>query len=140
MDAAGLAANDDAPLSSRLDAEVGFGLAVFGSGSTGTPQVGLGLSDTARAVRMGWRLSPARQGDAGGFELSLDAARCEAVNDDAPEMLRKPSLAMMPTLAPRRSNTAFKPEVASSMQAVGVIVHGGCAPVRAGSKVPYRAA
>ena len=79
-----LAANDDAPRSSRLDAEVGYGLAVFGGGFTGTPHVGLGLSDTAREVRLGWRLSPARQGDAGDFELSLDVARREAANDDGP--------------------------------------------------------
>ena len=82
-DASGLAANDDAALSRRLDAEVGFGLALFGGGFTGTPNVGLGLSDTARELRMGWRLAPA--GDAGDFTLRIDAARREAVNDDAPE-------------------------------------------------------
>ena len=80
-DASGLAANDDAPLSSRLDAELGYGVALFGGGFTGTPNVGFGLSDTMREYRMGWRLSPARPGDAGGFELSLDAARREAAND-----------------------------------------------------------
>jgi len=80
-DATKLAANDDAPLSSRLDAEVGYGLPAFGGGFTGTPHVGLGLSDTARELRLGWRLSPARLGDAGGFALSLDAARREAAND-----------------------------------------------------------
>ena len=73
-DASGLAANGDAPLSSRLDAEVGYGMAVFGGGFTGTPNVGFGLSDTAHEVRMGWRLTPAGA-DAGGFELNLDAAR-----------------------------------------------------------------
>ena len=71
-DASGLAANGDAPASSRLDGELGFGLPVFGGGFTGTPNVGFGLSDGAREVRMGWRLTPAG-GD--GFELSLDAAR-----------------------------------------------------------------
>ncbi len=80
-DASGLAANDDAPLSSRLDAELGYGIALFGGGFTGTPNVGFGLSDTMREYRMGWRLSSARPGDAGGFELSLDAARREAAND-----------------------------------------------------------
>ena len=75
-DAAGLAANDDAPLSSRLDAELGYGMALFGGGFTGTPNVGFGLSDTAREIRMGWRLNAA----AGGFELSFDATRRE---DDA---------------------------------------------------------
>ena len=71
-DAHALAANDDAPLSRRLDAEVGYGLPAFGGGFTGTPHVGLGLSDTARELRMGWRLSPT---GGGGFELHLDAAR-----------------------------------------------------------------
>ena len=78
-DAGALAANGDAPLSSRLDAELGYGLAMFGGGFTGTPNVGFGLSDTARELRMGWRLTPAV---AGGFELSLDATRRETANDD----------------------------------------------------------
>ena len=81
-DAHALAANEDAPLSSRLDGELGYGLAVFGGGFTGTPNVGFGLSDTARELRMGWRLTPA---GGGGFEVNLDAARREAANDDAPE-------------------------------------------------------
>ena len=81
-DASALAANDDAAPSGRLDMELGYGLAVFGGGFTGTPHVGLGLSDTAREVRMGWRLAPA---GAGGFEFHLDAARREAANDDTPE-------------------------------------------------------
>ena len=71
-DASGLAANDDAPLSSRLDAEVGYGLPVFGGGFTGTPHVGFGLSDAERELRLGWRLTPE---DGDGFELSLDATR-----------------------------------------------------------------
>ena len=74
-DASGLAANGDAPASSRLDGEVGYGLAVFGGGFTGTPNVGFGLSDTARELRMGWRLTPA---GGAGFELSLDAARSDS--------------------------------------------------------------
>ena len=76
-DASGLAANGDAAMSSRLDAEVGYGLAVSG-GFTGTPHVGLGLSDAAREFRLGWRLSPA---GGGAFELHLDAARRDAVGD-----------------------------------------------------------
>ena len=81
-DASALAANDDAAPSGRLDMELGYGLAAFGGGFTGTPHVGLGLSDTAREVRMGWRLSPA---GAGGFELHLDAARRDGEDDDTPE-------------------------------------------------------
>ena len=80
-DASGLTANDEAPPSRRLDAEVGYGLPAFGGGFTGTPHVGLGLSDTARELRMGWRLSPT---GGEGFELHLDAARRDSAGD-APE-------------------------------------------------------
>ena len=78
------AANDDAARSSRLDAEFGYGLPAFGGGFTGTPNVGFGLSDTARDYRLGWRLTSAVPGDA-GFEVSLDATRREAADGDAPE-------------------------------------------------------
>ena len=81
-DAHALAANDDAPLATRLDAEHGYGLPVFGGGFTGTPNVGFGLSDTGRDYRVGWRLTSALKGNP-GFEMSLDATRREAANDDA---------------------------------------------------------
>ena len=83
-DAHALAANGDAPASSRLDTELGYGLPVFGGGFTGTPNVGLGLSDTAREVRLGWRLTPAAGGGT-GFELSLDATRRESAADGGAE-------------------------------------------------------
>ncbi len=79
---AGLAANgagSGAEPSSRFDAEVGYGLALFGDRFTGTPNVGFGLSETAREYRMGWRLTSAVRGDP-GFEVSLDATRREAAN------------------------------------------------------------
>ena len=81
-DASRLAANDDAPLATRLDAELGYGLPVFGGGFTGTPNLGFGLSDTARDWRLGWRLTSALKGDP-GFELSLDATRREGDDDGA---------------------------------------------------------
>ena len=82
-DAHALAANDEAATpSSRLDTELGYGLPVFGGGFTGTPNVGFGLSETARDYRLGWRLTPAASGGT-GFEVSLDAMRREAANDDA---------------------------------------------------------
>ena len=78
-DASRLAANDGGPArSSRLDAEVGYGMALFGGGFTGTPNVGFGLSDAVREVRMGWRLTPAGAA-AFGIEVNLDAVRSEAV-------------------------------------------------------------
>ena len=44
---------------------------------------GSGLSDTARDLRIGWRLTPAVTGDP-GFEVNLDATRREPTNDNAP--------------------------------------------------------
>ena len=76
---AGTGADDDA---GRLEAELGYGLPTFGGGFTGTPNIGIGLSDTARDYRLGWRLTPARKG-APGFEIGLDATRREATNADA---------------------------------------------------------
>ena len=55
---------------------------MFGGGFTGTPNVGFGLSETARDWRLGWRLTPSASGGT-GFEVSLDATRREAANDDA---------------------------------------------------------
>ncbi len=77
----GLAAGGNAEPSSRLDGEVGYGMALMGDRFTGTPNVGFGFSDTAREYRMGWRLTSAVPGDP-GFEVSLDATRREAVNDN----------------------------------------------------------
>ena len=68
----GLAGNADAEPSSRLDGEVGYGMALWGNRFTGTPNVGFGMSDTAREYRMGWRLTSADPGDP-GFEIGLDA-------------------------------------------------------------------
>ena len=77
----GSGAGSGAEPSSRFDAEVGYGMALLGDRFTGTPNVGFGLSDTAREYRMGWRLTSAVTGDP-GFEVSLDATRREAANDN----------------------------------------------------------
>ena len=82
-DGSRLTANGEAAPSSRLDAEMGYGMALFGDRFTGTPHVGFGLSDTAREYRMGWRLTSAVRGDP-GFEVSLDATRREAANAGEP--------------------------------------------------------
>ena len=79
----GLAASGGAVPSSRFDTEVGYGMALFGDRFTGTPHVGLGMSDTARDLRVGWRLTPAGASGATGFELSVDATRREAGGEDA---------------------------------------------------------
>ena len=83
-DASGLAANEEAAPSNRLDTEFGYGLPVFGGGFTGTPNVGFGMSETARDYRLGWRLTPAAA-NAPGFEVNLDAVRREPANDNAAE-------------------------------------------------------
>lgn len=80
----GLTADGDAVPSSRLAAELGYGMAVFGGTFTGTPNVGFRLPDTARAYRMGWRLTSAVPNDP-GFEVNLDATRREAANDNEAE-------------------------------------------------------
>ena len=59
-----------------------YGIPAFGGALTATPHLGLGLSDTSRDYRLGWRLTPARKGVA-GFELGLDATRREAANAGA---------------------------------------------------------
>ena len=77
-DASRLTAAGEAVPSSRLDAELGYGIGLLGGAFTGTPHVGFGLADTARELRMGWRLNPA---GAGGFEVNLDAARRDNAGD-----------------------------------------------------------
>ena len=85
-DAQGLAPGTEFEAEQRLEGELGYGLSVFGDRFTGTPNVGFGLSDTAREYRLGWRLTSAIRNDP-GFEVSLDATRTEPANDNgaAPE-------------------------------------------------------
>ncbi len=60
----------------RLDARVGYGMALFGGHFLGTPELGLGLSEVGHEWRVGWRL-----GLAGGkrvsFNLGLEATLWE---------------------------------------------------------------
>ena len=81
---AGLAANDNGETASagRLEAELGYGIAMFGGGFTGTPNLGIGFSETSRDYRVGWRLISARRGGP-GFTIGLDVTRREAANADA---------------------------------------------------------
>ena len=84
-DARGLSPVGEFEAGQRLEGELGYGLAAFGGRFTGTPNAGFGLSDGAREVRIGWRLTPAAQ-DLSGFEVNLDATRHEAEGgDDSPE-------------------------------------------------------
>ena len=83
-DARGLAPNSEFEAGQRLEGELGYGLGLSGDRFTGTPNVGFGLSDGAREVRLGWRLTPAAQDDLSGFELNLDATRREAASGNEP--------------------------------------------------------
>ena len=80
-DARGLAPGGEFEPESRLEAEVGYGLGL-GGGFTGTPYAGLGLSESGRDWRVGWRLAPAGAGPA--FSLDLEGVRRESANDDVP--------------------------------------------------------
>ena len=68
----------------RLEAELGYGIAMFGGRFTGTPEIGVGLSDTGRDYRLGWRLGLGSGGGA-SFELGLEATRREPANDNEAE-------------------------------------------------------
>ena len=50
---ADLAANDGGLESRRLELKLGYGVAAFGGRFTATPELGLGLADTGREVRLG---------------------------------------------------------------------------------------
>ena len=76
------AANDDGELTRRLEAVLGYGVPVFGARFTGTPEIGLGLSDTDRELKLGWRLGLARSEGNVSMDLELEATRRESANDD----------------------------------------------------------
>ncbi len=80
-DARGLVSTDGTyEPESRLEGEIGYGLAMFGGRFTGTPNLGFGLSEVgARDYRIGWRLTSAIEGFS-GFEVNLDATRKEPAN------------------------------------------------------------
>ena len=68
----------------RFEATLGYGMSAFGGRFVGTPELGLGLSESGRDYRLGWRLGLTQSGRV-GFDLNLEATRREAANDDAPE-------------------------------------------------------
>ncbi len=81
---AGLAATGDGVDSRRLELKFGYGFPAFGERLTATPEVGVALSDTARELRLGWKLGLARSGTS-SFDLGVEAIRTEPVNDSGPE-------------------------------------------------------
>ena len=105
-DARGLAPDVEAQAGSRLEAELGYGFAVFGDRGVATPYAGLSRSETGETLRLGqslrlgasqWKVESAfgeaerawgvgygyRLGQA--LDLSVEATRREAAHDDAPE-------------------------------------------------------
>ena len=68
--------------SGRLEARVGYGMALLGGHVTGTPEVGLGLSDAGHEVALGWTLGLAEAGRV-SFRFGLEATRWQPANDDA---------------------------------------------------------
>ena len=79
-----LAANDDGDELGRrrFEAVLGYGVPVLGHRFIGTPELGMGVSDTGREVRLGWRLGLARGNERVSFTLGLEAARRESTGDD----------------------------------------------------------
>ena len=76
----GLGPNDSSD-ARRLELTADYGVAMFGGRFTGTLEIGVGLSDTGRDYRLGWRLGLGQSGGA-SFELSLEATRRESANDN----------------------------------------------------------
>ena len=80
-DVAGLAPGGEFEAERRLESEIGYGFGAFGERGLVTPYAGLGLAEAGNPTwRAGarWSLAPA-------LAMSLDGARREAANDNAPE-------------------------------------------------------
>ena len=67
--------------SGRLEARVGYGMALLGGHVTGTPELGLGLSDAGHDWRLGWTLGLAET-ERVSFHFGLEATRWEPADDD----------------------------------------------------------
>ena len=78
----GLAANDgdDNLNNQRLELQLSYGFPAFGDRFTLTPELGLGLYDSGRDYRIGWRLT--HLAETGAFDLSFDVTRRESINND----------------------------------------------------------
>ena len=80
-DAAGLVRDDDFEATRRLEGEIGYGFGAFGERGVVTPYAGFGLAEAGDRT---WRAG-ARWSFAPHLAMSLDGARREPANDDAPE-------------------------------------------------------
>ena len=78
-----LAAQEGDDLSARrLDARIGYGLGVLDDRWTATPELGLGLSDHDRELRLGWRLTESVSTGL-AFELGFEGTRRESSDSSA---------------------------------------------------------
>ena len=69
-----------------MEAKFGYGFALFDDRWTGTPEIGLGTTDTGRKVVLGWRLAEeTRTGLA--FGLDIEGARRESARGAAEHRL-----------------------------------------------------
>ena len=73
---AGLGSDDGALDARRLDARIGYGFGVFEDRYTAIPELGLGLSENAREMRLGWRLAERRSVGL-AFEFGVEGTRRE---------------------------------------------------------------
>ena len=79
---AGVATNDNREnVARRLEVKLGYGLPVAGDRFIGTPEIGVGFSDTGREYSLRWGLGLARR-DRGSLDLSLEGTRHESANGD----------------------------------------------------------
>ena len=80
----GLGAGDDEPAQRRLEAWIGYGIPAFGGRFTATPEIGMGVSETSREYRAGWRLGLGTSRTE-SVELTFGATRSESAGSEAPE-------------------------------------------------------
>ena len=117
---AGLGAEEDEErLGRRLEARLGYGLGVFGERWTATPELGVGLSDTGRELRLGWRLTE-RVVAGLAFELRVEGTRRESVDGEDGAANPKHGLGVSlgwRLVKARTSHAAFEMRIAAHLDA-----------------------
>ena len=73
--------NDDDLDQRRLEANLGYGMAMFDGRYTGTPVLGLGLTEDGRETVLGWRLAESRSSGL-VFGLDVEVRRSESVDGE----------------------------------------------------------
>ena len=102
----GLEAAQRDDLSRRhLKADLGYGIALFGGGWTGTPKIGLGWSQSVRETTLGWRLAEARRP---GLVFGLDIEGARRTSAAGERSARAPSRARARVAARGRGARALR--------------------------------